>query len=100
MDTSTSFISIIFLAELLNMATVRNSEVMLGQMLNHSVQDSVILCNAITFKPFNLLLSNARKVGGTDFSTISYSKPTTRKYLRHQTSNLSMNIIIIAVNES
>jgi hypothetical protein len=33
------------LTKLLNMAMVRNFEVMLGQKLNHSVQNSVILCS-------------------------------------------------------
>jgi hypothetical protein len=33
-----------FLTNLLNMAMARNFEVMLGQTLNHCVQNSVILC--------------------------------------------------------
>jgi hypothetical protein len=33
------------LIKLLNMAMVQNSEIMLGQMLNHCAQNTVILCN-------------------------------------------------------
>jgi len=38
---------IVFLAKRLNMAMVQNFELMFGSTLNHSVQDFVILCNAL-----------------------------------------------------
>jgi hypothetical protein len=45
------------------MAMVRNFGVTLGQTLKHSVQNYVILCNAILCKVFNFLLNNVREVG-------------------------------------
>jgi hypothetical protein len=50
MHTLTSlFESLFCLTKLLNMATVRNSEAMLGQTLNHSVSNSLILCNLVNY---------------------------------------------------
>jgi hypothetical protein len=47
-DTPINFICIIVLFdEVSNMAIVQNFEVMLGQTLNHSVYNSVILCSAV-----------------------------------------------------
>jgi hypothetical protein len=37
-----------YLTKLLNMAVVRNIEVILGQTLNHSVQSSVLLCSVVS----------------------------------------------------
>jgi hypothetical protein len=54
MDISTSFMWIIILTKLLNVVMMRNSEVMLGQTLNNSVE----LCNLLRHilkKSLNLL---------------------------------------------
>jgi hypothetical protein len=43
------FESLFCLTKLLNMTTVRNSEAMLGQTLNHFVSNSLILCNLVNY---------------------------------------------------
>jgi hypothetical protein len=72
MDTPTDFIPIIIL---FLRAGVRNFEVMLGQPLNHTVYDSVILCSVMSFKLFNLILSNVRKLREVVFSRSSSNCP-------------------------
>jgi hypothetical protein len=46
-STSSIWIIVFFHKRLLNMAMVRNFEIMLRQTLNHSVWNSVILCNVM-----------------------------------------------------
>jgi hypothetical protein len=62
--------------EALNLAMVRNFEVMLGQTINLSVQNSVILAMPYVCKLLNVLLNNVRKVGGLVLSRTSWFSHT------------------------